>query len=100
MRDGFRDIVSGWMLVDDFGHLTDLIERSADWAKANGPLEADEDATVKMMIEAQVVLAIEQGDFDFMLGTVVLADQEYGFISPVEVTRESLIHAVRSGGAK
>lgn len=54
MRDGFRDIVSGWMLIDDFDDLTDRIERSAEWTKVNGPLEPDEQATAEFMIKAQI----------------------------------------------
>jgi hypothetical protein len=54
MRDGFREITSGWMLIDDFDDLTDRIERAAEWTKQNGPLEPDEAATVKLMIEAQI----------------------------------------------
>ena len=64
MRDGFREIVSGWTIIDDFDDLTDRIERAAEWTKANGPLEADEEATVKLMIEAQIVRAIQRGDFE------------------------------------
>lgn len=64
MRDGFRDIVSGWTLVDDFGELTDRIERAAEWAKANGPLEPDEEATATLMIESQIARGIRRGDFE------------------------------------
>ncbi|TGS86703.1 hypothetical protein EN817_17530 [Mesorhizobium sp. M3A.F.Ca.ET.174.01.1.1] len=64
MRDGFREIVSGWMLVDDFDDLTDRIERSALWAKENGPLLLDEEATVKCMIETQIARGLSRGDFD------------------------------------
>ena len=64
MRDGFREIVSGWMLIDDFDDLTDRIERSAEWAKANGPLEEDEQATVTMMVESQIARGIRRGDFE------------------------------------
>ena len=64
MRDGFREIVSGWTIIDDFDDLTDRIERAAEWTKANGPLEADEDATVKLMIEAQIARGIQRGDFE------------------------------------
>jgi len=63
MRTGFSDIASGWMLVDDFDDLTDRIERLAEWTVANGPLQADESATVKMMIESQIARGIERGDF-------------------------------------
>ncbi len=40
IRDGFREIVTGWMLVDDFDDLTDRIERAAEWAKAKRPAPA------------------------------------------------------------
>jgi hypothetical protein len=54
MRDAFREIVHDWTLLDDFDELTDRIERAAAWTEANGPLEPDEAATVKLMIESQV----------------------------------------------
>jgi hypothetical protein len=64
MRDGFRDIVSGWMLTDDVEGVGEFIERSAEWAKANGPLLKDEQATVRMMIQCQVARGIRRGDFE------------------------------------
>lgn len=64
MREGFRAIVSGWTTIDDFDDLTDRIERAARFADRHGPLEADEQATVRMMIEAQVVRGIARGDFE------------------------------------
>lgn len=64
MRDGFRDIVSGWTLIDDFDDLSDRITRAARWTDANGPLQQDELATVQMMIEAHVVRGIARGDFE------------------------------------
>lgn len=66
MRPGFQEIVSGWMLVDDFDHLTDRIERSAEWAVANGPLEEDESATARMMVARLIAMGIARGDFDFL----------------------------------
>lgn len=64
MRPEFLAIVAGWSLVDDFDDLTDRIERSAKWAKANGPLLEDEHATVRLMIECQVAQGIRRGDFE------------------------------------
>lgn len=66
VRDGFREIVSGWMLVDDFDDLTDRIERSAIWTKENGPLLPDEQATVRAMIGSQFARGLLRGDFDDM----------------------------------
>jgi hypothetical protein len=54
MREGFREITSGWMLIDDFDDLTDRIERLARWTKAIGPLEPDEKVTFEMMIQVQI----------------------------------------------
>jgi hypothetical protein len=54
MREAFREIVSGWTLIDGIDDPTDRIERAAAWTKANGPLEPDEHATVELMIRAQV----------------------------------------------
>jgi hypothetical protein len=64
LRDGFRGIVTGWMLVDDFDDLTDRIERVAKWTKENGPLQSDEEATVKLMIETQIAKGIRRSDFE------------------------------------
>jgi hypothetical protein len=60
MRDGFRAIASGWMLIDDFDDLTDRIERLAEWTKANEPLQDDEAATVKFMIECQIARGLRR----------------------------------------
>jgi hypothetical protein len=54
MRPGFHDIVSGWTLIDGYGDLDDRIERAAGWTKVNGPLQPDEEATIRLMIEAQI----------------------------------------------
>lgn len=64
MRDGFREIVSGWTLISGMGDLTDRIERASEWTKVHGPLEADEEATIKVMIKAQVARGIARGDFE------------------------------------
>jgi hypothetical protein len=63
MRDGFIEIANGWTLTDDFDDLTDRIERLAVWAKENKPLWPIEQSTVKFMIERQIQLSIERGDF-------------------------------------
>jgi hypothetical protein len=60
IRDGFREIVAGWMLVDDWGDLTDRIERAAKWSEANGPLQPDEEATIRYMIECQIARGLER----------------------------------------
>lgn len=54
MRDGFREIVSGWTLISGMDDITDRIERAAEWTKANGPLDPDEQATIELMIKAQI----------------------------------------------
>lgn len=64
MRPGFHDIVSGWTLQSGIGDLTDRIEEAAKWTKENGPLEPDEEATIKVMIEAQIT----RGGFDGLGG--------------------------------
>jgi hypothetical protein len=63
MRDGFRELAEGWLMVDDFNVLTERIERLADWVMVHGgPLEMtpQERRTVIMMIERQMVLACRQ----------------------------------------
>jgi hypothetical protein len=57
MRDGFRAITEGWMLVEDWHALTDRTEQLADWAAINGPLLPDEKATVRAMIDWQIATA-------------------------------------------
>jgi hypothetical protein len=64
LRDEFREIVSGWMLIDDFDDLTDRIERTAEFVRQTGPLQPDEERTVEMMIQAQIARGIQRGDFD------------------------------------
>jgi hypothetical protein len=64
LRGGFREIVSGWTLVDDFDALTDRIERAAEWTERNGPLTDDEAKVIKLMIESQVAKGIRRGDFE------------------------------------
>jgi len=54
LREEFREIVSGWTLISGTDDLDDRIERAADWAKINGPLRPDEEATIKLMIAAQI----------------------------------------------
>ncbi len=54
MRDEFRAITSGWMLIDGTDDIDDRIAQIADWMKANGPLEKDEESTVQLMIQCQV----------------------------------------------
>jgi hypothetical protein len=63
MRDSFREITSGWMLIDDFDDLTERIERVGEWLNDNAPLLPDEEATVGMMIESQVARGIARGAF-------------------------------------
>jgi hypothetical protein len=64
MREGFKEVVSGWTLIKDVDVLGEYIEAAATWAKENGPLENDEAATVKYMIECQIAQGIERGDFE------------------------------------
>jgi hypothetical protein len=61
MREEFKAIVSGWTLYSGVEPLTERIEAAAEWTKANGPLQPDEEATIKIMIEAQI--ARGEGDF-------------------------------------
>ncbi len=60
MRPGFHEIVSGWTPIDGFDHLTECIERAARWTEANGPLEPDEEATIKLMIECQIARGLDE----------------------------------------
>jgi hypothetical protein len=59
MRDGFREISEGWMLIDDCDDLTDRIERLAKWEMANGPLLPDEKAIIKMMHDSRVQIILD-----------------------------------------
>ena len=63
MRDGFSDIVSGWTLVSGINDLTNRIEEAAQWTKENGPLQPDEEVTVRLMIEAQIARGMDEGGF-------------------------------------
>lgn len=60
MRDEFAAIVSGWTLIDGIEDITERIEVAAKYTKANGPLQADEEATIKLMIECQIARGFEE----------------------------------------
>lgn len=62
IRPEFAVIVSGWMLIDDFDYLTEKIEAAAAWAKSN-TLNNAEAATIKLMVEQQVIMGFARGDF-------------------------------------
>lgn len=67
MRDGFREIVSGWTLVADVAAIGERIEEAARWTTAHGGEKAmleDERATVRAMIQFQVGTAIRMGEFE------------------------------------
>jgi hypothetical protein len=64
MRDGFREIVSGWTLISGMDDISERIEQAAEWTKASGPLQPDEEATIELMIEAQIARGIARGDFE------------------------------------
>jgi hypothetical protein len=64
MRDGFREISSGWMLIDDFDDLAERIERLGEWAQANAPLTCAERAAIGLMIKSQIARGIVRGDFE------------------------------------
>lgn len=55
MRAEFDEITSGWTLISGMDDLTERIECAAEWTKVNGPLESDEEARIRLMIEAQIV---------------------------------------------
>jgi hypothetical protein len=54
MRAEFDEITTGWALIDGIDDITERIERAAEWAKANGPLRADEQARIDLMIKIQI----------------------------------------------
>jgi hypothetical protein len=83
LRDGFREIVSGWMLIDDFDDLTDRIERAGEWTKVNGPLEPDEQATIELMIEAQMARGMSN-PFDEALEASMQPIVHEGELAPVD----------------
>jgi hypothetical protein len=64
MREGFREIIEGWTLISGIHDITDKIERAAKWTEVNGPLEPDEESTIKMMIEAQIARGLSLGADD------------------------------------
>lgn len=58
-RAGFDEIVGGWMLISGTDDLDDRIERLAKWQEQVGPLLPAEEATVKLMIQAQIARHME-----------------------------------------
>lgn len=67
MREGFREAIAGWALIDDLNAIGDFIEASARFVEQNGgelAMEPDERAAVQMMIQTQVAKAIRAGHFE------------------------------------
>jgi hypothetical protein len=62
-RPDFDAIVMGWG-SDNFDDLTARIELVALFVGSEGALTEAEDRTVKMMIDRQITLGIERGDFE------------------------------------
>lgn len=59
MREGFRDIVEGWLLTSDYRELGETIELAADWVLVHGgPLELqpDERACIIDMLRQHLAL--------------------------------------------
>jgi len=52
----FQAIVHGWMVIDNWDALTRRIERVAAWVRKNGPLDPDEAAILRLMIERQTAM--------------------------------------------
>jgi hypothetical protein len=50
------------MLISGVDALTERIEQAAEWTRVNGPLQPDEEATIKLMIETQIALGYEDVD--------------------------------------
>jgi hypothetical protein len=63
MRDGFREIISGWTLIDDVDDISFRLEELARFSETNGPFEEDELKTIKLMIDVQVARAVRWGYF-------------------------------------
>jgi hypothetical protein len=82
VRDEFRAIVSGWTLVDGMEDITDRIERAAQWTAAHGPLEPDEQATVKLMIRTQIARGIRRGDWEPLIPADIPEEELREFLKP------------------
>jgi len=67
MRNEFREIVSGWALISCLADLTERIEQVARWGMTH-TLEPDEEATVKLMIAAQIARGVFSDDDDSCCG--------------------------------
>jgi hypothetical protein len=65
MREGFKEIIGGWTLISGIHDLTDRIERAAKWTEVNGPLEPDEEATIRLMIDAQIARGLPSFTYDY-----------------------------------
>jgi hypothetical protein len=60
MREGFRALAEGWLIIDDCNALAERIERLADFVMVHGgPLEMqpDEKALIIEMLRQQLVLS-------------------------------------------
>ena len=93
--EDFRELVAGWMLVDDFDELTDRIDAVSALMKREGIKLEDLDdlqrPTVRMMIESLVARGVKNGDFSdcgFPAGTDyrIGADGKGSFHPPPDET--------------
>lgn len=57
MRNGFREIVDGWQLLDDPRELDERIQRATNWIALNRPAERQERLVVALIIERGITLA-------------------------------------------
>lgn len=60
VRPAFEAIVCGWTLVSGIDDVSDRIENAVEWTQANGPLQPDEEVTIKLMIECQIARGWEE----------------------------------------
>jgi hypothetical protein len=62
MREGFREITSGWTLISGVEPVTDRIDQVLEWSQTNSPLEPDEVDTLRLMLEVEFARSMEAGE--------------------------------------
>lgn len=61
MREEFKAITSGWMLVSGFDAITERLHEVAKWLnEGNAPLLPDEESVVALMVNCQIDRGLDE----------------------------------------
>lgn len=63
MRLGLGRIIRQWEALDDFEAITAKIKEVTAWIKENPPIEQDEEAVIRKMMEKQIRFGFQRAGF-------------------------------------